>query len=176
MKETLNLLPIDIKTKQKKKIDAFLFFCFALGIYLILILTLWIFKSAETARLDSEIRRLTQQKTELQQKVHPVAGAPAVPRDKEILGLIEISPKWSVLISDISILTPEEVWLASIESREEKGVRQMNIKGFSTTQLGVANLISALETSNHFYDIEIVFAQKGEKNIFFELKTKLKWT
>ena len=51
----------------------------------------------------------------------------------------------------------------------------MSIKGFSTTQLGVANLISALELSRHFYDVEIVFVQKGAKDISFELRAKMQW-
>ena len=52
----------------------------------------------------------------------------------------------------------------------------MSIKGFSSTQLGVANLISSLEASDFFYEVEIVFSQKGEKDISFELRTRLKWT
>ena len=51
----------------------------------------------------------------------------------------------------------------------------MSIKGFSATQLGVANFISALELSHNFYDVEIVFVQKGAKDISFELKAKMRW-
>jgi len=88
---------------------------------------------------------------------------------------MEKAPRWSQTLSAISVIVPQDVWLSSIESRDEKGVRRMNIKGFSTTQLGVANLISALESSHYFYDVEIVFVQKGAKDISFELKAKMRW-
>lgn len=176
MKETLNLLPPEIKIGAPKRKGKFYYLFLGLTAYIIVMIGLWFFKIIEAKRFDAEITRLNKQKIEMQQKIlPPPPPLPVVPSvDKEILSALERAPRWSRIISDISIITPKEVWLSSIESKEEKGIKRMNIKGFSTTQLGVADLISALETSQHFYDVEIVFAQKGEKDISFELKAKVR--
>lgn len=178
MKETLNLLPTGIEAAAPKQRGKYFYLFWGLAGYSILMMVLWIFKNSEIKRLDSEINRLTKHKTELQQKVQPpLPPVPnAVPIDKDIVRAMEKTPKWSLIVSDISVIVPENVWLSSVESRDDKGIKQVNIKGFSTTQFGVANLISALEGLRYLYDIEIVFAQKGEKDISFELKTKLRWT
>lgn len=178
MKETLNLLPIDIKAGVPKKKGKFYYLFLGLAVYIVVMISLWFFKIIEIKKLDAEISKLDKQKIELQQKILPLsAPAPAVLSvDKEILNAMGRAPKWSLIISEISVVVPEDVRLSSIESKEDKGIKQMNIKGFSATQLGVANLISALEASQYFYDVEIVFAQKGEKDISFELKTRLRWT
>ncbi len=178
MKETLNLLPIEGKPALVTRRSKTYYLFFGLTVYIVIILSLWFFNIIETKRLDSEIKKLNSQKAELQQKILPTAPPTptAVPAEKEILNAIKRVPPWSSILSEISLIVPGEVWLSSIESKEDKGIRRMNIKGFSTTQLGVANLISALEASHYFYAVEIVFSQKGEKHISFELRAKLRWT
>lgn len=183
MKETLNLLPVDIKAGAPKKKGKFYYLFLGLMAYIFVMISLWFFKIIEIKKLDAEISKLDKQKIELQQKIPPPSVPAVLSVDKEILNAMERAPKWSSIISEISVVVPEDVWLSSIESsgirrgeKEDKGIKQMNIKGFSATQLGVANLISALEASQYFYDVEIVFAQKGEKDIAFELKTRLRWT
>lgn len=175
MKETLNLLPIDIKAGAPKKKGKFYYLFLGLAVYIVVMISLWFFKIIEIKKLDAEISKLGKQKIELQQKILPPSAPAVLSVDKEILNAMEKAPKWSLIISEISVVVPEDVRLSSIESKEDKGIKQMNIKGFSATQLGVANLISALEASQYFYDVEIVFAQKGEKDISFELKTRLRW-
>ncbi|MBI4685135.1 MAG: PilN domain-containing protein [Nitrospirae bacterium] len=178
MKETLNLLPIEVKTGEPKIKGLFYYIFPGLAVYIITIIVLWFFKGIEIRKVDIELDKLNKHKTDLQQKLL-VASAPVQTIssvDREILDAIGKTPRWSFIISEISILVPENVWLSSIESKDERGIKLMSVKGFTTTQLGVANLISALEASQYFYDVEIVFSQKGEKEISFELKTKLKWT
>ena len=83
--------------------------------------------------------KLNKQKVELQQQIKPlpaVTVAPSLLVDKEILTAMEKSPRWSLILSTISVVVPQDVWLSAIESREEKGVKNMGIKGFSTTQIG----------------------------------------
>jgi len=177
VKETLNLLPSEVKVRRGEKKEIFFYLFYALAVYLVVITGLWFFKIIENRKFDSEISKLDKQKAELQQRILAASPVPAVLNvDKEILGAVEKAPKWSSIISDISVIVPENVWLSSIESKEEKGLRHLSIKGFSTTQLGIANFISALETSKYLYDVEIVFSQKGDKDISFELKTKVRWT
>ncbi|KAF0144027.1 MAG: hypothetical protein FD156_2184 [Nitrospirae bacterium] len=177
MKETLNLLPIEVRAGAPEKKGKFNYLFLGVAGYSLIIIILWLSNLVQIRKINAEIIRLNKERAALQQKILPPVVVPAVPSiDKDILNAMGKAPKWSAIISDLSIIVPEEVWLSSIESKEEKGLRQMGIKGFSKTQLGVANLISAIESSEYFYDVEIVFAQKGEKEISFELKTKVRWT
>ena len=177
MKETLNLLPVEVRIGAPKKRGKFYYLVVGFVIYTVVIISLWFLNIIKTKKFDSEIGKLNKQKIELQQKILPPPPVPAtVPVDKEILDAMEKAPKWSSIISEMSVVVPADVWLSSIESKEDRGMKQMHIKGFSTTQLGVANLISALEASHYFYGVEIIFSQKGEKDISFELKTRVKWT
>jgi hypothetical protein len=176
LKETLNLLPVEVRVSAEKK-GRFYYLFLALAVYIMLMTSLWILKTVENKRSDSEINKLNKQKVKLQGKIlPPPPPAPSPSVDKEILGAMQQTPKWSQIISELSALVPQDIYLSSIESKDDKGIRQMSIKGFSTTQLGVANLISALEVSRYFYGVEIVFSQKGEKDVSFELKAKLRWT
>lgn len=178
MKETLNLLQVEVKAGAAERKGRFYYLLAGLAVYIVVIMGLWLLNVIDARKLGAEMDKLNKQKVELQQQIKPlpaVTAAPSLLVDKEILIAMERSPKWSQTLSTISVVVPQDVWLSSIESREEKGIRHMNIKGFSTTQLGVANLISAFELSHHFYDVEIVFVQKGDKDISFELKAKMRW-
>lgn len=178
MKETLNLFPAAVKAGAAGRKGRFYYLLAGLSVYIVVILGLWLVNIIDARKLGAEMDRLNKQKAELQQKIKPqlpVAVSPSLLVDKEILIAMEKAPRWSQTLSAISVIVPQDVWLSSIESRDEKGGRGMNIKGFSTMQLGVANLISALESSHYFYDVEIVFVQKGAKDISFELKAKMRW-
>lgn len=177
MKETLNLLPSQMAKGVSEKKGKLYYLAIAVAGYLVIITILWIFKIMEVKKTDSEIKTLTAKKTELQQQLAQFASLPAIKSDDvDILDSIDKSPRWSQIISALSVVTPEDVWLSAIDSRDDKETKQLTIKGFATTQLSVANFISGLEESKHFYNIEIIFSQKGEKsNISFELKAKIKW-
>jgi Tfp pilus assembly protein PilN len=179
MKETLNLLPIDVKAGALARKGRFYYLLAGLSVYLVVIMGLYLLNIINAKKLGAEMDKLNKQKIGLQQQITPlpaVTVAPFLLVDKEILIAMEKAPRWSQILSAISVVVPQEVWLSSIESREEKGAKHMSVKGFSTTQLGVASLISALELSHYFYDVEIVFVQKGAKDISFELKAKMQWT
>ena len=176
MKEILNLLPLEAGAAGPGKGIVY-YLLMAVPVYAALMTFLLASKVMETRKIDIEIKKLGMQKTDLSTKLKPqvpVALSPAI--DKEISSAVEKTPRWSRIVSELSLIIHEEIWLSSIESKEEKGVKKMSIKGFSSTQLGVANLISSLEASDFFYEVEIVFSQKGEKDISFELRTRLKWT
>ena len=178
MKETLNLLQVEVKAGAAAKKGRFYYLLAGLSVYVVVIMGLWLLNIINAKKLGAELDKLNKQKVELQQQIKPlpaVTVAPSLLVDKEILIAMENAPRWGQTLSAISVVVPEDVWLSSIESRDEKGVKHMSIKGFSTTQLGVANLISALELSRHFYDVEIVFVQKGAKDISFELRAKMQW-
>ncbi|MDP3260870.1 MAG: PilN domain-containing protein [Thermodesulfovibrionales bacterium] len=178
MKETLNLLQVEVKAGAAAKKGRFYYLLAGIAVYIVVIMGLYFLNIINVKKLGAEMDKLNKQKAELQQQIKPlpaVTVAPSLLVDKEILIAMEKSPRWSPILSTISVVVPQDVWLSSIESREEKGAKHMSIKGFSTTQLGVANFIAALELSHHFYDVEIVFVQKGDKDISFELKAKMRW-
>jgi Tfp pilus assembly protein PilN len=178
VKETLNLLPAQLGKEVSEKKGKLYYLSIAIAGYIAIITMLWLFKIIEIKKIDNATNMLTAKKTELQHRLSQFASLPGIQsEDIEILNAIDKSLHWTQIISDLSVVTPEDVWLSEIESREDKEAKQLIIKGFATTQLSVANFISELEESKHFYNIEIVFSQKGEKsNISFELKAKLKWT
>ncbi len=178
MKQTLNLLQVEVKAGAAERKGQFYYLLAGLAVYIVVIMGLYLLNVIDARKLGAEMDKLNKQKVELQQRIKPlpaVTVAPSLLVDKEILTAIEKAPRWSLILSTISVVVPQDVWLSSIESRDEKGGRRMNIKGFSTTQLGVANFIAALELSHNFYDVEIVFVQKGPKDISFELKAKMRW-
>ena len=178
MKATLNLFPVAVMVGAAKRKGRFYYLLAGLSVYIVVIMGLWFLNIIDARKLGAEMDKLNKQKIELQQQIkppHAVTVAPSLLVDKEILIAMEKAPKWSQTLSTISVVVPQDVWLSAIESREEKGVKNMSIKGFSTAQLGVASFISALELSHHFYDVEIVFVQKGAKDISFELKAKTRW-
>lgn len=175
MKETLNLLPVEGRAAAPARKGKLYYLVAGLAVYIVIMAGMWLLNTLNVRKLTAEIDKLNKQKVELQQKIQPFPVAVAAPSfsvDKEILTAIEKAPRWSQTLSAISVVVPLDVWLSSVESRD----RRMNIKGFSTTHFGVANLIATLESSHSFYDVEIVFVQKGNKDISFELNAKMRWT
>ncbi|OGP64448.1 MAG: hypothetical protein A3K22_04260 [Deltaproteobacteria bacterium RBG_16_42_7] len=167
-----------MKAGDAEKKVRFYYLLAGLSVYIVVIMGLWLLNVINAKKLGAEMDKLNKQKVELHQQIKPLPAdtvAPSLLVDKEILITMEKAPRWSLILSAISVVVPQDVWLSSIESRDEKGAKYMSIKGFSTTQLGVANLISALELSHYFYDVQIVFVQKGDKDISFELKAKMQW-
>jgi len=179
MKETLNLLPVEAKAAAPARRGKLYYLFVGLAVYIVVMAGMWFLNTMNARKLTAEIDKLNKQKIELQQKITssiPVSAVPPPAVDKEILTAMGRTPKWSQTLSALSVVVPQDVWLSSIESRDEKGGRRLSIKGFSTTHLGVANLISMLESSRNFYDVEIVFVQKGSKDVSFELNAKMRWT
>lgn len=68
MKETLNLLPIDIKAGAHGKKGKFHYLFLGLAVYIVVMISLWFFKIIEIKKLDAEISKLDKQKVELQQR------------------------------------------------------------------------------------------------------------
>lgn len=178
MKKTLNLLPVDIGVKlppaRKKTYYLFL----GTGVYILLIIGLWFSNILETRKIDIELKKLDSIKKELSNKLSAiprvVATGPSL--EQEITEAMKKTPPWSRIVSEISLIVPEEVWLSSIDAKGEKEGMMTVIKGFSLTQMGVAKFISSLEDSNYFENVEIVFSQMGERNVSFELKAHLRWS
>lgn len=176
MKETLNLLPDKERPKDKKGIFFYLAIVFSL--YLLTVTGLWGYNISISKRLDSAVREHEGLRANLLSQV--AAKEPAAPPppsiEKEIADKAMRTPPWDAILGELSVSVPEKVWLSLIDIKESEGSTSISIKGFSKTQVDVAELISGLEESSYFSDIEIVFSQKTAKDVIFELKAKIKWT
>ncbi|MBI4691733.1 MAG: PilN domain-containing protein [Nitrospirae bacterium] len=149
-----------------------------LAIFIIVITGLWLYTGIEVEKLYSETDEVNM---ELQQKAIPPPPVPAaISAGEDILNAMEKSPELASVISGILAEVPEDVRISSIELSEIRGgkngkiINEINIKGFSTTEPEIADIVSTLKASRRFYDIEIASSQKTGKNIFFELKAKLR--
>jgi hypothetical protein len=177
MKETLNLLPPEAKPGALKIIGTKSFYMLLIVVVCSgFIVALSLLNTGKIKKLDVEINALNERKAGLEKELGAFGEKPSLTADSEILSALRKAPPWDGILGELSLIVPDDTWLTLIESREEKGGIYMSIKGSSLAHLGVSKLISGLEASRYFSDVDIVFSQKGPKNIIFELKTKLRWT
>lgn len=143
------------------------------SVYVLIILSLWVLNIVKLNRLSDEIKKLAVERAELEKRLpltQPVAQPVQQDTGQEIANAIKATPDWSSILSEVSLVVPKDMWLTSIDIKN----RAAAFKGFSTNQAGIATFITQLDSSPFFYDVEIVFSQKGAKDISFELKAKLK--
>lgn len=176
MKKTLNLLPTEVSAIEAPKRGSLYYLIFGACLYITIILSLWVFNLIEYKRTQMEIKTLTQKKAELRAKFalipKPAAGV-AIPIEKEILNELDKAPQWSRIISEISLVVPEDVWLSSIEASQDN--ESIRFKGYAIKQMGVALFIASIEKSDLFENVEIIYSQKGAKEVSFGLKAKMRW-
>ena len=175
MKKTLNLLPPLAKQPIHLR-KTVLTVGAAAVIYIVALTVLWFMSNYELGKLNSTIEDLRGRKSQMQDYIAVSAAPPAAPQDttyKEIMAGLRATPPWDAILAELSFVVPDTVWLEIIESRD---ARHLRLKGFSTSQSDVAKLISRLERSHYFRNVEIVFSQKGKQAITFELRTEMKWT
>ncbi len=175
MKKTLNLLP-PLGKRPIRLGKTALTVGAAAVIYIVALTVLWLMSNYELKHLNSTIEDLLGRKSQMQDYIAVSATPAAAPQDatdKEIMGRLRATPPWDAILAELSFVVPDTVWLEIIESSDASHLR---LKGFSTSQADVAKLISRLERSHYFRNVEIVFSQKGEQAITFELRTEIKWT
>jgi Tfp pilus assembly protein PilN len=175
MKKTLNLLPPLAKQPIHLR-KTVLTIGGAAVIYIVALAVLWFMSNYELGKLNSTINDLRGRKSQMQDYIAVSATPPAAPRDttdEEIMNIMRVTPPWDAILAELSFVVPGTVWLEIISSSD---ARHLRLKGFSTSQSDVAKLISRLERSHYFRNVEIVFSQKGEQAITFELRTEIKWT
>ncbi len=176
MKETLNLLPPEITTIKTRRGNPLYYLIYIVSLYIAVIMILWIFNIIESRGIQAEINTLKQKKAEIQARYavmpKPSSGV-AIPIEKEILHELERVPQWSKIISEISLIIPEHIWLSSVEANQD--TESIAFKGYAFTQMEIASFIAMIEDSDLFDDVKIVYSQKGEKEVSFELKARLRW-
>lgn len=173
MKETLNLLSAGKRPKPPKGI------AFYIGItvvaYVIAVAGLSSFNLIKAKKLESEIRQTEARKSDLLKQVKPPPPL-VITADREIADMIKKTPPWDIILGELSVVVPDEVWLNFIDIRDSEAGLYMRINGISKSQVAVASLMARIEASIYFSDAEIVFSQKGQKDVTFELKVKVQWT
>ncbi|MBI4823951.1 MAG: PilN domain-containing protein [Nitrospirae bacterium] len=174
MKETLNLLSAGKIPRPSKGI------VFYIGItvvaYVIGVAGLSASNIIKAKNLESEIRKTEERKSALLRQIKPPPPPLVITDDKEIAGAINKTPPWDIVLSELSVVIPDEVWLNFIDVRDSEAGFYMRVNGLSKSQVAVASFMSRLEASIYFSDAEIVFSQKGQKDVAFELKVKVQWT
>ncbi|MDP1758863.1 MAG: hypothetical protein Q8K77_03590, partial [Thermodesulfovibrionales bacterium] len=104
MKETLNLLQVEVKAGAAAKKGRFYYLLAGLPVYIVVIMGLWLLNVIDARKLGAEMDKLNKQKVELQQQIKPlpaVTVAPSLLVDKEILTAMEKAPKWSQTLSTL---------------------------------------------------------------------------
>jgi len=132
--------------------------------------------SRELKNLDAAVGELNGRKLEMARLIAGMAGPSTAGVDAaraEIMSAMRSTPPWEAILSEISLIVPDTVWLEIIESADS---RHLRLKGYSKSQAEIAKLIARLESSEHFENVEIMFSQKGERAAAFELKVEIKWT
>ncbi|MDP3259712.1 MAG: hypothetical protein Q8M34_03885, partial [Thermodesulfovibrionales bacterium] len=98
MKETLNLLQVEVKAGAHAREGKFYYLLAGLSVYIVVIMGLYLLNVINAKKLGAEMDKLNKQKIELQQQIKPlpaVTVAPSLLVDKEILIAMEKAPKWS---------------------------------------------------------------------------------
>ncbi len=174
-KRTLNLLPPAERRPMPAR-KALALAVAALALYAAFVAGIWFLNGSELKRLNGTIKELQSRKLQLQKHA---AGVQAPARkstdaaEAEIMSMMRATPPWEAILSELSVVVPEAVWLELIESSD---ARHLRLKGYSKTQSDIARLIESLELSDYFDNIELVYSQKGEKTTSFELRAEMTWT
>jgi len=175
MKETLNLLPLRERARAAR--GPLFYAVMVAGLYLLAISGISFYNLWEARRLQSGTKRLESLRQELLGRISAAVPAALPPTaEKEIADAVMQTPPWRLILGELSVIVPEKVWLSLIDVKKTDGAYYMTIKGFSKTQVDAARLVSSLEGSPYFSNLQIVFSQKGEKDAVFEFKVRLKWT
>ncbi|MDP2168163.1 MAG: PilN domain-containing protein [Thermodesulfovibrionales bacterium] len=175
MKKTLNLLPAG----KKERIARGMAFYAGAGIllYLAVICGLWAYNLSEAKSIRAAIDETDKKVAGLRSQIVglPLPEPIVTPEGQGIAVKLGQTPPWDMVLWELSHITPEKVWLSLIDIKDSGGGISMSIKGFSKTQVAVADFIGGLEESRYFSDVEVVFSQKGETDAVFELRVKIKW-
>jgi Tfp pilus assembly protein PilN len=89
---------------------------------------------------------------------------------------------WSGVLREVSLLVPDGLYLTTLESVEDSDAvfapnqKRVRFGGFAPTHAVVTRFIAVLEASEHFTDVSLIYAEKGEAadRITFEVAARLR--
>jgi Tfp pilus assembly protein PilN len=141
----------------------------------------------EVTRLTGEITNFQHQQTTERQEAERKLTA--------VKGLLKDRILWSEVFREVSFIVPPGVWLTSIEAAEPGSVvaggassgarllqategKQVKFSGFAKSNAAVTQFIAALERSEHFTEISLVYSQRnpepGSQQVNFEIAANLR--
>ncbi|MBI5026586.1 MAG: PilN domain-containing protein [Nitrospirae bacterium] len=176
MKEYLNLLPAEA---EKRRLPARAVYAgAAVALYIVFMAGFGVYNQIQTRKIEKNLEALRNQKQMLGMELNSLQAqfpGEAVPGE---IFIAKAKLPWAEFLRELSLIVPKDVWLSSIESTEEKatGMKAMTFKGVTTNHAGVADFISALESSKFFYGLEILYSQKGDRGVSFGVKARMRWS
>lgn len=144
--------------------------------------------------LTNEVIRLTQEITSFERQ-ETIERQEAEKKLTAVKGLLKDRVLWSEVFREVSFVVPPGVWLTSIETVEpgspigdggSSGARpaqtlegkQVKFIGFAKSNAAMTQFISALERSEHFMEIALIYAQRsdepGSQQVNFEIAANLR--
>ncbi len=103
---------------------------------------------AENAKIAESIKYLSKENRVIEQKGETLSSLQKVLSRKNY---------WSEIFKELSILTPKDIWLTSLNNSDPQ---ILILSGESTRLDAVPRFLKALETSHHFYGVQINYTQK----------------
>lgn len=97
-------------------------------------------------------------------------------------GVLQGRIAWSDVLREVSFLVPDGLYLTALDSADDEGGvlaangKRMRFAGFAPSHAVVTRFIAALEASEHFAHVALVYAQQGEATdrIVFEIGARVR--
>lgn len=198
----INLIPLEIQSKWKRRKIRALFYT-AATIYILLLGAVYynihsgvVVKRVNLASLEERKQKIELQGAEYQSLTATIAGIKNSELDlKKRLdlasGLTRDRVIWSTVLKRMSNDLPAGIWLKSITTSDapttaaaagagatDGGEKQIRLMGSGLTPVAVSNLIFTLENSGYFGNVRLAYTQKKELETGtvydFEVLTRLK--
>jgi Tfp pilus assembly protein PilN len=198
MKQSINLLSRDILYKEAEVSAKPILLPLAVLAAVVLLGVWYAMSLKEIRQKESRLQVLTTDKQQLDREASLLANQlqaleadrrPGIPVAQQQLKAIDDRMKtriyWSEILRQISLLTPEGVFFTRVESarggvkgaasQEEKRVRFV---GYAWSHAPVTTLIGALEQSESFDSVALIYLQRTSEadnpRVAFELTARLR--
>jgi Tfp pilus assembly protein PilN len=206
MRSTINLIS-EIREEQRFPIDKLLLPA-ALFLPLLILLMASAWQVLNARALHQRLKQITERRdvltTELVQLTQEItsfqsgeAGGQMDGQKKAeaVKGLLKGRVLWSDVFREVSFVVPPGVWLTSIatlepgasdgsgkppEQQSPQGMENKHVRfiGFAKSNSAMTQFIAALERSEHFTEVALVYAQRGAEpdvqQVSFEIATNLR--
>ncbi|MFQ5580854.1 MAG: PilN domain-containing protein [Nitrospiria bacterium] len=123
--------------------------------------------------LRAEVETLRRERDQLLRRVEAVSpmGKPEVTRVSPRLDPVRINRilkervSWSRILKEFSFIIPKGIWITEMKNTDGEGVR---ISGFSQSHNKVTEMISSMETSRFFKDVNLEFSRRNGRQDRFD--------
>jgi Tfp pilus assembly protein PilN len=205
MKSTINLIS-EILEEQRFPMEKLLLpAVLLLPLMILLMASVWQVLSARA--MSEQVKRVTERRdaltaeiVRLTQEIMSLQSGDAQQQDDQkkamtVKALLKGRVLWSDVFREVSFVVPPGVWLRSIETFEPGSPvvggkpsgaqqtqtvesKQVKFIGFAKSNLAMTQFIAALERSEHFTEILLVYAQRGtepdSQQVSFEIGANLR--